>query len=89
MDWERKLTKNWFDFQHLHIITWHNTRGVVLTCTTILTDPTISLPIQNGAVVQHRSERFTFVHVQLALDFQGLKTTFPPPNTVLCGEYYI
>ncbi len=39
-DWERNLTKSWFDFQHLHIISWHNTCRVLLTTTTIATDPT-------------------------------------------------
>jgi hypothetical protein len=27
VDWERKLTQNWFNFQNLTIISWHNACG--------------------------------------------------------------
>ncbi len=60
-DWERKLTKSWFNFQHLRIISWHNARKAVLTTTMIATDPTVLLPVQNGAMNQCCSEGLTFV----------------------------
>ncbi len=78
-DWEWKLTKSWFNFQHLRIISWHNAFRAVLTGMTIATDPTILLSVQNSAMNQCCLEESMVVRVQLALDFQDLNTIRPHP----------
>jgi hypothetical protein len=47
-DWERKLSRNWGNFNHLKILLWHNTKGNSIIDTTNATDPSILKPIQNG-----------------------------------------
>jgi hypothetical protein len=54
----------------------------------LATDPSVLLPVQDGAAAQCHAEGVKFVHVQqLALDFDGLTTIRPAPSTILRGEY--
>jgi hypothetical protein len=48
VDWERRLTKNWFNFANLTIISWHNAQGGVINNTTVADNPSVLLPVQNG-----------------------------------------
>jgi hypothetical protein len=38
-DWERKLSKNWFNFANLTIISWHNARNGIIINTTVADNP--------------------------------------------------
>ena len=91
-DWERKLPKNWSNFQYLKILSWHDEKGTRINNTTIPGDSSILLPVQDGNVADCRSPGVKFVRVQLELDFADLTiaTANPAPyNVVLRGEYYV
>jgi hypothetical protein len=88
-DWEQKLTKNWFNFQNLTIIFWHNTKGNPINSTTVMGNPAVLLPVQNGAQHQRRSSGVKFVCIQLDLNFADLNTIQGATNTVLWGKYYL
>jgi hypothetical protein len=80
VDWERKLSKNWFNFANLTIISWHNARGGIIINTTVADNPSILLPVQNGAAAMCPTEN---------VKFSDLNTIVPAPSCVLRGEYYI
>ena len=84
-DWERRLARNWYNFTHLTIISWHDGRGRVINNTAVAGNPAVLLPIQNGNIAECRAEGVTFVRVSLALDFSDLSIIDPPPACVLRG----
>ena len=45
-DWERKLSKNWSNFQYLTILSWHNDKGDRINDTTTAGDTSVLLPVQ-------------------------------------------
>jgi len=49
-DWERKLSKNWSNFQYLKILSWHDEKGTRISNTTIPGDSSILLPVQDGNI---------------------------------------
>jgi hypothetical protein len=88
-DWERKLTKNWFNFANLTIISWHNAHGGIISNTTVAGNPSVLLPVQNNAAAMCHAEGVKFLGVHLGLDFSELCTIVPARSCVLRGEYYI
>jgi hypothetical protein len=50
-NWERKLSKNWSNFQYLMILSWHDEKGTRINNTTIPGDSSILLPVQDGALL--------------------------------------
>jgi len=64
-DWEQRLTKNWYNFANLTIISWHNARGAAMTNTTPVDNPTVLLPIQDGEAAGCHAEGVKFVRVSL------------------------
>ncbi len=40
-DWERKLSRNWYNFANLTIISWHNACGGIINNTTVADDPSV------------------------------------------------
>jgi len=91
-DWERKLSKNWSNFQYLKILSWHDEEGACINNLTIPGDSSILLPIQDGNIADCRSAGVKFVCVQLELDFANLTIATAHParhNVVLRGEYYV
>ena len=88
-DWERKLRRNWANFTHLTILSWHSGNGNIINNTVSAADASILLPIQDGAAATCRASGVKFVLVQLALDYADLNRIDPAPNTTLRGEYYI
>ena len=71
-DWERKLSKNWSNFQYLTILSWHDEKGARIAATTTPADSLVLLPVQDGVITDHRSAGVKFVRVQLELDFTNL-----------------
>ena len=75
-DWERKLSKNWSNFQYLTILSWHDEKGVRIAATTTPADSLVHLPVhlpvQDGVITDRRSAGVKFVRVQLELDFANL-----------------
>jgi hypothetical protein len=47
-DWERKLLRNWANFDHLKILSWHDAKGDSIINMMNATDPSILKSIQNG-----------------------------------------
>jgi hypothetical protein len=90
-DWERKLSKNWSNYQYLRILSWHDERGTRINSTTVPGDSSVLLPVQNGNIADCRAPSVKFVRIQLELDFADLTiaTSNPAPNVVLWGEYFI
>ena len=91
-DWERKLSRNWANFQNLTILSWHDAKGAAIFNTTAAGDLSTLLTYQDGNIGNCRAAGIKFVRVQLELDFADLTTaaaTAPAPNVILRGEYYI
>jgi hypothetical protein len=91
-DWERKLSPNRANFDHLNILLWHNAKGDSIVDITNTTDLSILKPVQNGKKDDCCSTGVKFDHVQLELDYSDLATTsagLPTSSTVLRSEYYI
>ena len=88
-DWFRFFYDSWFDFSKLTILSFHNAKGDIMTNTTDVADPSVLLPVANGAVVGCRKKDVKFVRVQLMLDYASLINVNPPGATVLRTEYYI
>ncbi len=88
-DWEHKLTKNWFNFGNLNIISWHHARRNIINETITPNGTSILLPVRDGAENWCHAEGLKFVCIQLNLDFVDLNTICPAPSTILRGEYYI
>jgi hypothetical protein len=88
-DWERKLTKNWFNFATLTITSWHNACGGIISNTTVANNTSVLLPVQNGAAAMCRAEGVKFFGVHLRLDFSDLCTIVAAHSCVLHGEYHI
>jgi hypothetical protein len=86
VDWESKLSKNWFNFTNLAIISWHNACSGIIINTTVADNPSILLPVQNGAAAMCCAEGVKFVPVHLGLDFSDLNIILPAPSCVLHGE---
>ena len=50
-DWERKLSRNWANFQYLTILSWHDAKGAAIFNTTVAGDLSTLLTFQDGAVI--------------------------------------
>ena len=92
-DWERKLSKNWSNFQYLTILSWHDEKGVRIAVITTPADSLVLLPVQDGVITDCRSSGVKFVRLKLELDFADLTIVAAanpaPTNVILRGEYYI
>ena len=71
-DWTRHFQDNWSDFRHLKVLSFHDTKGDMITNTTSSTDPTIIVPAQDGNSADQRKQGIKFVCVKLRLDFSSL-----------------
>jgi hypothetical protein len=90
--WERKLLRNWANFQHLMILSWHDAKGDFIMNTTSDTNPSVFKPVKDGKKDECRSASIKFFQVQLELDYSNLATMpagLPASKTVLRGKYYI
>ena len=89
-DWIRHFQDCWYDFRHLKVLSFHDTKGDMITNTTSPSDPTILLPVQDGNAADQRKQGVKFVRVQLRLDFSSLANVGVTTNScTLLEEYYI
>lgn len=88
-DWYRHFDRNWCNFAHLSILSFHNDAGAPVVDSVTAGDASILLPVLNGPVANCRRANIKFVRVQLNLDFSTLVNLRPPGNTILRTEYYI
>jgi hypothetical protein len=89
-DWTRHFQDCWYDFRHLKVLRFHDTKGDMMTNTTNSADPTRLLPIQDGKVADCRKQGIKFVCVQLRLDFSSLANAGVTNHScILLEEYYI
>ena len=65
----RHFQDHWMNFRNLTIISWHDSTGTVINNTTVGGDPSILLPIQNGALANCRQPDVKFVRVQVSVDY--------------------
>jgi hypothetical protein len=89
-NWKHFCADRWYNFHHLTIMLFHNSKGTVMNDTTTAADAQILLPVQNGVVAACRQQDIKFVWVQCVINFAPLVTALPyPTGTVLCVAYYI
>ena len=88
-DWRSRFDDNWYDFKNLTIQSYHNSAGARINNTATAANPSILLPVQNGAVAGYRKDNVRFVRVLCLLDFATLFTIANPGPTVLHTSFYI
>ncbi len=88
-DWTNHFDSSWFNFAYLSILSFHGSDGRPINNTTIAGDPTILLPVQNGAVAACRQGDVRFVRVDCSIDFTPLITIPGYRTSTLRASYYI
>jgi hypothetical protein len=89
-DWTRYFQDHWSDFRHLRVLSFHDTKGDMMTNNTDPTNPAILLPVQDGNANDQRKQGVKFDRVQLRLDFSSLANAGVTNNVcILLEEYYI
>ena len=81
-EWLWFFQDNWYNFSLLKFLSFHNNAGGQVNNTTIVADPAILLPIQNGPLGQC-PKAIKFVRVQLNLNYPTLANVDPPSPPVL------
>ncbi len=81
-EWLLFFQDSWFDFSLLQILSFHNNSGGQVNNTTMVTDPAILLPLQDGPI-NDCCKAIKFVRVQLNLNYAVLANVNPPSPTVL------
>ena len=59
-DWTRHFQDHWSGFCHLKVLSFHDTKGDMMTTTADPTDPTRLLPVQDGNVNNCRKQGVQF-----------------------------
>ena len=89
-EWTRYFHDHWSDFRHLKVLSFHDTKGEMITNTTDATNPAVLLPVQDGPVNDCRKQGVKFFRVQLCLDFSSLAiASVTTHSCILLEEYYI
>ncbi len=89
-NWRRYFANRWYSFDHLTIMSFHNSEGTIINDTTTAANAQILLPVQNGVIANCRQQDIKFVRVQCTVDFISLVTVNPyPVGTILCAAFYI
>jgi hypothetical protein len=89
-EWTRYFQDHWSDFRHLKILSFHDTKGEMMSDTTSKMEPARLLPVQDGNVVDCCKQGVKFVRVQLRLDFLSLAIAGVATHSfILLEEYYI
>jgi hypothetical protein len=87
-EWLWFFQDSWFDFSLLQILSFHNDASGRVNDTTMVTNPAILLPLEDGPVNDCR-KAIKFVGVQLNSNYAVLANVNPPGPTVLRATYYI
>jgi hypothetical protein len=89
-DWTRYFQNHWSDFCHLKVLSFHDTKGAMMTNTTDQNDPAKLLPVQDGDINDCCKQGVKFVCVQLRLDFSSLANAGVTSHScILLQDYYI
>jgi hypothetical protein len=89
-EWTRYFQDHWSGFRHLKVLSFHDTKGDMMTNTTDPTNPAVLLPVQDGNVNDCRKQGVKCVRVQLRLDFSSLANAgITSHSCILLEEYYI
>ena len=88
-DWKNCFDEHWSDFSNLTIQSFHNLAGAVINNTTVAADPTILMPVQNGAAANCCKPDVRFVCILSSINFAPLVTIAHAGPTVLCSQYYL
>ena len=88
-DWKNHFDKNWFDFANLVIQSFHNLDSASLNNTTTIADPTILMPMQNGAAATCHKPDMQFVCVLSSINFAPHIIIAKTGPTILRTQYYI
>ena len=62
-DWIRYFQDNWYNFNWLTILSFHDVKSDIISNTTTATNSTVLMPVQNGEVVLCPKGNIKFVHV--------------------------
>ncbi len=87
-DWTRHFRRNWCNFAHLTILSFHSDAGTQVNDTCDANDSAVLLPVVDGPLRNCRKQ-VCFVRVQLNLDFAGLVPRGVQGLTILRVEFYI
>jgi len=89
-EWTRYFQDHWAGFRHLKVLSFHDTKGDMMSNTTNATDPARLLPVQDGNVADCCKQGVKFVRVQLRLDLSSLAIASVATHSfILLEEYYI
>jgi hypothetical protein len=86
-EWLWFFQDSWFDFSLLQILSFHNNAGGQVNDTTMVANPAILLPLQDGPINDCR-KAIKFVQVQLNLNYTALANVNPLGPTVIRATYY-
>jgi hypothetical protein len=88
-NWYCHFNRNWCNFAQLSILSFHNNAGAQVVDLVTAADPSVLLPVQDGAEANCRRANIKFVCVQINMDFAMLVTLRLPGNITLRTKYYI
>ena len=89
-DFKRYFNDQWMSFNNLTILYFHDAASAIINDTTTPGNSQILLPVQDGNLLNCRSQGLKFVCVQCILDFAPLLTAAPYSiSTTLRVSYYI
>ncbi len=87
-DWTSHFHRNWCNFAHLTILSFHGDAGTQVNETSDANDSAVLLPMVNGPL-GNCCKQVRFVRVQLNLDFTSLVPHGVQGLTILRVEFYI
>jgi hypothetical protein len=84
-NWDRHFNRNWCNFAHLSILSYHNDAGALVVNAVTVADSAVLLPVQDCAVDKCRRANIRFARVQLNLDYLHLSPSglLATPSSVL------
>jgi hypothetical protein len=83
-NFKRYFYDRWMSFDNLMILSFHDLAGNIINNTTTPANPQILLPVQDGNLVNCRSQGVRFVRIQCVMDFASLVTAaLYPISTIL------
>jgi hypothetical protein len=87
-NWNCHFRRNWCNFPHLTILSFHSNAGTQVNTTTDPNNSAVLLPVVDGPYTECRKQ-VRFVRVQLNLNFASLVPSGVQGLTILRVEFYI